>query len=136
MERGSDKHGFRLDDAMASEVDGMMRAERDTRPESFRSMEPSGEDQPDVDRAPNETMQGALPDGLTRRDVELRSELATFLPPSTFPAVQTVLLEAAERNEAPDHLLDLLRRVPSGREYANVGEAYEASGGGREEHRF
>ena len=135
MERGN-KHGARMDDTMASEVSGMTRAERDTRPGDFRSAEPSGEDQPDVDLSPHSTLTGGTPEGLTSEDVELRSEFASYLPQSVWPAVREVLIDTAMQNEAPDRIVDLVKRLPAGREFTNVGEAYETVAGGHEEQRF
>ena len=136
MERGSDKHSARMDDALEAEVHGMMTAGRETRGEAWHSAEPSGEDQPDVDLAPDGTLAGGVPDGMTESDVEARSELATFLGRSVWPATGQLLLETAQTNEAPDRVLDLLRRLPSGREYVNVQDAWAALQGGVEEHRF
>ena len=70
VERGSDKHGPRLDDAMAGEVEGTVRSGHGTRGEHWREAEQSGEDQPDVDLAPEETLSGGTPEGMTRGDVE------------------------------------------------------------------
>ena len=136
MERGSDKHGPRLDEALEHETEGLVRSGHDTHAEEWKSPEPSGEDQPDVDLAPDSTLVGAPPPGMTEADVESRSELATYLHPRAFPAVQTELMEEARRNHAPDAILDRLRDVPSGREYANVGEVWRALHGGTESERF
>jgi hypothetical protein len=136
MERGSDKHSARMDDALESEVRGMMTAGRETRGEAWNSAEPSGEDQPDVDLAPDGTLAGGVPDGMTERDVELRSELAASLGRSVWPATGQLLLETAQGNDAPARVLELLRRLPSGRVFVNVQEAWEALDGGVEDHRF
>ena len=64
MERGSDKHSARMDDALDAEVSGLMRAGHDSRAD-WNSPEPSGEDQPDVDMVPNGTLAGGVPDGMT-----------------------------------------------------------------------
>ena len=136
MERGSDKHGARMDDAMHKEVEGMMRAERDTRPDDFRSMEPSGEDQPDVDLNPDGTLTGGTPEGMTPEDVERRSELATYLTRAAFPGVREYLLDQAEAAEAPDAVMELIGSAPAGREFQNVEQLWEATGGGHEESRF
>lgn len=135
MDRGSDKHGPRLDEAMAGETEGLVRSGHQTHAEPDRQAEPSGEDQPDVDLDPAGTLTGGTPDGMTSDDVEGRSELATYLPRSIFPALGQTLLEAAVANEAPDQVLDLLRGLPTGREYVTLEEAWEATGGGHETHR-
>jgi hypothetical protein len=136
MEQGADKHSARLDDEMKHQTEGMVRAGRATRAEEWRDPEPSGEDEPDVDRAPDGTLTGGTPDGMTATDVELRSELASYLDRSTFPAVRTQLVDDALGNNAPDRVMDELRRLPDGREYVNVNDVWAALGGGTEEHRF
>lgn len=135
MERGSDTHSARMDDAMKHDVEGLMRTGHDSRAD-WNSPEPSGEDQPDVDMVPDGTLAGGVPDGMTEQDVETRSEIAGYLGRSVWPAVGQRLLEVAEDNEAPDRILDLLRQLPAGREYANVQEAWAALQGGTEAHRF
>ena len=82
MERGSNKHSARMDDALEAEVHGMMTANRETRGEQWNTAEPSGEDQPDVDLAPDGTLAGGVPDGMTEADVEQRAEIASS-PSST-----------------------------------------------------
>jgi hypothetical protein len=69
MERGSDKHSARMDDALQHETEGLIRSGHDNRAD-WNSPEPSGEDQPDVDRAPNGTLAGGVPDGMTESDSE------------------------------------------------------------------
>ncbi len=136
MERGSDKHSARMDDALEHEVEGMLRAGRDTHAEEWKSAEPSGEDQPDVDRAPDTTLHGAVPDGMTGDDVEERSRLAAYLGKEVWPATGEQLVEVARNRAAPDVVLDRLRQLPPGRSYVNLQDAWGALGGGIEEHPF
>lgn len=136
MERGSDKHGFRLDGQLKHETEGLVRSGRDTRAEQWKSAEPSGEDQPDVDLVPDGTLAGGTPDGIDETDVEGRSELATYLPRSAFPAVGELLMEVARKAHAPDRVLDRIRLLPSGREFVNVQDVWSALGRGAEQHRF
>ncbi len=135
MERGSDKHGARMDDAMAEEVDGTLTAGKQTRAEEFLEAEPSGEDQPDVDRDPDGAMTGGVPDGMTAEGVEQRSRIATFFGTHVWPATGEQLVAVAREREAPDDVLAQLSYVPQGRSYATFGEVWEALEGGREEHR-
>ena len=135
MERGSDKHSARMDDAMGAEVEGLIRTGHDNRAD-WNSPEPSGEDQPDVDLMPNGTLAGGVPDGMTEEDVEARSELATYLGKEVYPAVSAVLLETAEGNDAPDSVIARLRALPAGREYVNVQDVWSTLRGGTEAHRF
>ena len=137
MERGNNKHSPRVDEQLEHEVSGMMSAERPTRAEEWKETEPAGEDQPDpgllgapVDRQP------APPPGMTSEEVTLRSELAAALTRGAFPNDESGLLGHLVDGEAPDRLRDLVRRLPSGRVYQNVGEVFEALGFHREQHRF
>lgn len=137
MERGSNKHSARVDDEMNHEVQGMMTAERPTRAEEWKEAEPAGEDQVDPGRR-DETpdRQPGVPPGMTPQDVELRSDLAAALPRSLFPADESVLLGHLVDDNAPDRLRQLVRQLPTGQLYANIGEVAEALGLHREEHRF
>ena len=135
MERGSDKHSARMDDALEAEVSGLMRAGHDNRAD-WNSPEPSGEDQPDVDLVPNGTLAGGVPDGMTEDDVERRSELAQLLG-RIWPATSEQVLAVAVENEAPDAILSTLRHLPPGQSFANLQELWAAvSGGHVESHRF
>ena len=136
MERGSDKHGPRMDDALEHETEGLVRGGHDTHAEEWKSAEPSGEDQPDVDMAPDTTLVGGAPPGMSESDVEGRSELATYLHPSAFPGVREMLIDEAERNQAPDAIMQRLRDLPAGREFANVGDVWRAVHGNTESERF
>lgn len=136
MERGSDKHGSRMDDALSAEVEDLTRSGRETRSDESRSPEPSGEDQPDIDRAPDTTLTGGVPEGMTDEDVEGRSELAASLGKEVWPANAQILLDKAEEMNAPDRVLQLLRRLPQGREYASAGEVWATLTGAHEQRRF
>ncbi len=136
MERGSDKHSARMDDALEAEVSGMLRAGRETRGEQWNSAEPSGEDQPDVDLAPNATLSGGVPDGMTERDVEERSALAASLGKEVWPAGREVLVAKATEMNAPDDVLQQLHRLPDSAVFDNVQDVWQALQGGTESHRF
>lgn len=135
MERGSDKHSARMDDALEGEVHGMLTAGRETRAEPWHSTEPSGEDQPDVDLVPNGTLVGGVPDGLTEADVEQRSQLAAYLGKEVWPAGAAVLSAKARELGAPDDVLDQLGRLPDSAVFGNVQDVYSALQGGAEAHR-
>jgi len=136
MERGSDKHSPRADDELAHEVQGMIKAGRSTHMEEWNDPEPSGEDQPDVDRDPAGTLQGAVPDGMTSRDVEMRSALAQALGKNVYPATGRKLVDRARGNEAPDDVVSRLEELPADQTFGNVQEVWTTLGGGVEEHRF
>lgn len=137
MERGNNKHSPRVDEQLGHEVEGMMRAERPTHAEEWKDPEPAGEDQPDPgalgepdDRRP------AAPPGMTPDEVELRADLAAHLTRRAFPNDVSGLLGHLVDGNAPDRLRDLVRRLPSGRVFQNVGEVFQALGYHEEDHRF
>jgi hypothetical protein len=131
MERGSDKHSARMDDALDAEVSGLVRAGHDSRAD-WNSPEPSGEDQPDVDRSPNSTLAGGMPEGMTEQDVERRSELAGYLG-RVWPATSEEILAVATGNGAPDAVLRPLRGLPPGHSFENLQELYVVVSGGQVE---
>jgi len=136
VERGSDKHGGRLDDQLKHEVSGMVRSGRSTHAEEWKDPEPSGEDQPDVDRAPGSTLVGAVPEGTSEADIEGRSELAAAIGKEVWPASAQTLLAAARASGATDRVIDQLSRLPADRTFRNTQEVWTALGGGAEQRRF
>jgi len=136
MDRGSSKHSPRLDEQMSAEVAGLVSAGRQTHAQEWAEAEPSGEDQPEVDRVPDGTLVGGTPEGLDAEEVELRSRLAAVLPRSAFPGDRDALVGAAASEDAPEALLDVLRGLPEGGSYATVGDVWRALGHTVEDHRF
>lgn len=137
MERGSDKHARRLDEALKGETAGLVSSGHDTHAEEWKSSEPSGEDQPAVSRSPNAVLTGGTPEGMTEADVQARSELAQSLGRAVFPALGQLLLEHAQDSDAPDAIIAKLRALPAGREYEHIGEVWrDVSGGHVESQRF
>jgi hypothetical protein len=136
MERGSNKHSARMDDALDAEVRGMVQANRETRAQQWNTAEPSGEDQPDVDLAPDSTLSGGVPDGMTERDVEDRAELASYLGKEVWPAGAAALQAKARELNAPESVLDRLGRLPQSAVFDNLQDAWQALQGGTEAHRF
>ncbi len=138
MDRGSDKHSPRMDEELKHETSGLVQSGHDTRAEEWRLPEPPGEDQPEADLAPGETLHGGIPDGMSADDVEARAQLAGFLPLSVFPGVREQLLDHVLDSSAPDAVVEQVRQLPAGREFQNVGEVWRVlhGGGHVEEHRF
>jgi hypothetical protein len=127
-----------VDEELKHEVSGLVQSGHDTHAEEWASPEPSGEDQPDVDRAPDGAMHGAVPEGMSEEDVEARAQLASYLTPGAFPGVREQLLEHVMDADAPDAIVEEVRQLPAGREFQNVGEAWRAlhGGGHVEQQRF
>jgi hypothetical protein len=136
VERGSDKHGPLVDETLKHETEALVRAGHESHVEEWREAEPAGEDEPEADLAPDRTLVGGTPPGLTPEDVEGRAELAEYLRGAGFPAVREQLIWSAEDNHAPERIVDRLRTLPSGRTFDNVAEVWVVLGGGHEEQRF
>ena len=136
MERGSDKHSARMDDALEAEVRGMMTSGHDTHAEEWKSPEPSGEDQPAVDLSADGTLHGGVPEGMTAEDVEGRAELASFLGKEIWPAEGVQVKALLVETRAPDRVVDLCRDLPDGRVYDNVAEVWVDLTGHKEAGRF
>ena len=136
MDRGSDKHSPRRDDELKHETEGLVRSGHTTHAEEWKDPEPSGEDQPDADLAPDGTLAGGVPPGMTEQDVEGRAELASYLGKDCYPMVREQVLNLAIDRNAPVRVVDLIRRLPSGREFHNVNEVWSAVGGHVESERF
>ncbi len=131
MQRGSDKHSARMDDAMSHDVDGLIRSGHDSRGD-WNSPEPSGEDQPDVDLVPDGTLAGGTPEGMSERDVERRSEIASYLG-RVWPATAAQLVAVALENEAPDTVLQPLQMLPGELELENLQDLWSTLSGGHVE---
>jgi hypothetical protein len=134
MDRGSNKHGRLHDEELRHETEGLVRGGHPTHAEEWKDPEPPGDDQPDPGLVATSEQPG-VPPGMTPGDVEGRSALARSLPPSAFPADAAALRRVAAESFAPQPVLDVLGRLPEGREYANVNEVWRALGGHVEEHR-
>ena len=132
MERGSDKHSPRVDEALDHETQSLQQgAPIESRVEEFREQEGPGEDQPTPEARLNEGRAGSL----DLDDAEARADIARFLTPSTFPADRDALLEDAQGNQAPADVVERLQALPAGRTYENVQDVWGALGG-TVEHRF
>ena len=121
-------HGAMRDDVLAAESEAVTRTGHDGRVEESREAEPSGEDQPDVDAAPDGTLTGGVPAGTDATTVQLRSELARWLDRADFPSTGADLVEAARDHRAPDAVADELSRLPGGETYTRIGEVVRALG--------
>jgi hypothetical protein len=124
MERASDKHSSRVDDAMKGETAGMVHGNHDPRAEEWHSAEPSGDDQPGVSLGADTSLTGGVPDGMDPADIEVRSELASWMGRASFPSVREPLLGLVMDEGAPDRVIDLVRRLPAGREFASTGDVW------------
>jgi hypothetical protein len=124
----STKHGPRIDEELEHETQGMMRAERSTRAEEWREVEPSAEGDPDIDSDPAGTLTGGTPVGTDSEDVVARSELARWLDRADYPATGAQLVTAARGHHAPDAVVGELGRLPEGDTYERIGDVVRALG--------
>ncbi|WP_250035607.1 DUF2795 domain-containing protein [Paractinoplanes maris] len=116
MERGSNKHGARVDDEMAHEVRGIVQGVTGGRVEESREAEPSGEDQPEVS--------GVLEEDETR-DL---TRFGRYIGLSALPGDREKLRQSAETLLAPDDVLADLDSLPEGQEFGTVVEIWRALG--------
>ncbi|HEX8134970.1 MAG TPA: DUF2795 domain-containing protein [Actinomycetes bacterium] len=133
-ERGSDKHGPRLDDDLHDDTRSLEQgAPVEARVEEEREQEGPADDQP----TPDARLSGgrATAASLDLDDAEARADLARFLNPSGFPADREALLADATGNQAPAVVLERIQALPAGRTFQNVQEVWVALGG-VVEHRF
>jgi len=136
MERGSDKVNRRLDEELQHETQGLIRSGHSTHAEEWKDPEPSGEDQPDADLAPDGTLVGGTPPGMTADDVEGRAELASYIGKEAYPVVRAQVIDLVMENNAPDRVIDLVKNLPSDRQFQNINEIWIAVGGHVESERF
>ena len=138
MERGSSKHGPRLDDELEHEVRGLLQGQNtEGRVEEWHDPEPSGEDQPTVGEYPDpgEDLPGGAPAGITAAEADRRAYFASFLSRSVFPADRAKLRAVAGEANAPDEVLAVIDRLPDG-EFTNIADAWHKAGGGIESQRW
>ncbi|MBB5136363.1 hypothetical protein HNP84_006110 [Thermocatellispora tengchongensis] len=137
MERGSAKHGARLDDQQKHETEGMVRGAGATHAEEWKQPEPThaaGEEGLAPPARPPGHEPGA-PHGITPADVERRSNLAKWLSDAEFPADREELITHAEEVGAPDPVIEAVNALPD-LQFANISEVAQALGLGVEAERW
>lgn len=136
MERGSDKVSPRADEELKHQTQGLVRSGHTTHAEEWKDPEPIGEDQPDADLAPGGTLHGGTPSGMTGDDIEGRAELAGYIGKDAYPLIGQQVLELVMDGQAPARVIDLVRRLPSGREFHNINDIWTSLGGHVEAERY
>jgi len=131
MERRSDHHGPRLDDALADDVEPMTRGyPPEPRADEAREQEGPAEGEPTPDsRIRGDRDLAAAADELTDEEVARRSDLARHLRPAVFPATADELAAVAEQEGADAALLAQLRSLSVGTRFENVQAVWKALGG-------
>ncbi|MGC5334372.1 DUF2795 domain-containing protein [Micromonospora sp. DT62] len=130
MERGSSKHGPRVDEQMSREVSGLVQGPGTggSRVDESRVPEPAGEDQPEPTTAPAGDLRTGAPKGMSSEDVERRSRLGRFITMAALPGDREALIANARDNEAPADILAELERLPEGTRYQTISEVWAALG--------
>ena len=125
MERESDKHSPRIDDAMAHDVESLLKGA----PVESRANEERLQEDPDVGpgRRFEELDDPGL--GINEADADRRAELSRHLAGVHFPAHRDDLVAVAEAGQAPDDVLITLRGLPADRAFETVQEVWQAAGG-------
>jgi hypothetical protein len=124
----STKHNPRVDEQLEHEIQGMLKAERATRSEEWREVEPVAEGDPDIDADPAGTLVGGTPVGMGPDAVVARAELARWLVRADFPDDGPGLVEAARDHRAPDAVVAELERLPEGETFERIGDVVRALG--------
>jgi Protein of unknown function (DUF2795) len=131
VERGSTQHSGRVDDALAEEVEPLVRSGHEGRANDDRLHEPPADDEPTPDaRIAGEDQPS--PGLLDLDEIEARSQLAASLRPSAFPADRDALYDVALEQHAGPDVLEALQSLPATIRFVNVQQVWEALGGERE----
>jgi hypothetical protein len=136
MERGSAKHGSRLDEQQKHETEGMTRSGGTTHAEEWKEPEPMpAPGEGGLSRSasrPSDREPGA-PRGMTPADVERRGNLAKWISGTgVFPADRDTLLARAQDQGAPDSVIAAVRSLPNAT-FANMADVAQALGYGTED---
>lgn len=122
MHRESEKHSPVRHDSLRTDADSLIRegAAGPEGPEGLESTSPGGRGSPAERPAP--------PRGMSPADVARRAELTRHLPPSEFPADRARLLAHLRSRKVPESVVDVVSRLPEGREFQSLAEVVRAVG--------
>ncbi len=119
-QQSSGQTGPQQDEQLKHETQGMEKAGHSTRAEEWRDPEPSGEDQPDVERGDPTELKEDPDAAMTASEVEARSRIGQHLQLSAFPGDRDRLVASALEFHAPDDVLETLRSLPGGQTFTDV----------------
>ncbi len=124
MDRESNKHSPRVDEALAHDVDSLLHGS----PEESRAQEGRLQEDPEV--GPGRRFDDPVPGmELTEAELAERAELSSHLAAARFPARRDELVAAAEGDHAPDHVVRALGQLSADDEYQTVQAVWKALGG-------
>ncbi|MFI6740728.1 DUF2795 domain-containing protein [Nonomuraea sp. NPDC050451] len=134
-QRGSDKHGPRLDDQQKHETEGMVRGGGTTHAEEWKEPEAMPAPGEESSKSYPPGHEPGTPSGITPQGVDIRSDLAKWLSDAHWPAGHDDLVRHADSAGAPDRVMDMVRSLPD-RQYRNVADVAKALGLGVEKRRW
>ncbi|MEV5986867.1 DUF2795 domain-containing protein [Streptomyces sp. NPDC052051] len=119
MQRGSDRLSVHRDDEMKHELQELLRSGHPTRTEEWHDPEPTADDDPAAWAGP------MAPDS-AHSVADMRYEMARILGRTAFPARRDDLIGTLRARNAPDALVEPLKRLPRSTRYATAHELAEA----------
>jgi len=119
MQRGSDRLSAHRDDEMKHELQELLRSGHPTRTEEWHDPEPTADDDPAV-------WAGPLAPGSAHSVADVRYEMARILGRTAFPALRDDLIDALRDRNAPDALVEPLKRLPRSARYTSAQQLAEA----------
>ena len=125
-QRGSSKHGPRVDEQLEQEDQPIVQAGQPAHTEEWRQSEPFEPEYLEEELPPGQ--QPGTPAGLSPADVDRRSDIARWLEPHKFPADRDTMLGYLRDTGAPDEVIDAITSLPAGREFANTADVTRALG--------
>jgi hypothetical protein len=129
MERGSDKHGPRLDEELKHDTSSLVHGSPvESRAAEAREQEGPADGEPTPDALISDPWPAPNPDALSHDEIEARAELARHLQPSIFPADKATISASARAMGASDELLGRLSQLPDGT-FDHLEAVWEALGG-------
>ncbi|HVF74742.1 MAG TPA: DUF2795 domain-containing protein [Acidimicrobiales bacterium] len=131
MERTTDKHSARVDDAMEHEVQSLVDGRGgESRSQESRMAEPVAEGEVEINPGARHDDHDDQGIGVSRVTADDRADLARFVASAHWPATREDLLEAADGDHATDRIMETLGRLPHGSEaYENLQAVWKALGG-------
>jgi hypothetical protein len=134
MERMTDKHGPRLDDAMNREVQSLIDGGVEARSQEGRRQEAPVDEEAPIDPAARWDEDDDPGIGVSPHTADERGEVAKAVAAVQWPATRDDLVRAARQDFAPDRVLSLLEELPHGdRTYENLQAVWAALGGETEQ---
>jgi hypothetical protein len=132
MQRQSNKVGPRLDEDLKHDSEAIVRGGHASRAEEWKGSEPAAEDQPAVRLRPElaeaKVSLDGSGEGMSAAEIELRSELATYIARAPYPLGREDLLALLAQNNAPDRFVEMVERLPADQAVVNLQDLWERVG--------